>query len=123
MTFFIAVCDNFSRQLRLIAESDMEGWVHIISEKRIWEAKAQWPQTATALDAWYRLMKRSRPSDFAKLKVLFPAVDKVGPMHVFDIGGNKLRLIAVINYSSHTLFIKHILDHPQYDKARWKTNP
>ncbi len=35
--------------------------MHIITQKRIWEAKEKWPQTATALDAWYRLMKPASP--------------------------------------------------------------
>jgi mRNA interferase HigB len=64
--------------------------MHVITQKRIWEAKARWPQAATALDSWYRIMKASAPSDFAAMKRLFPAVDKVGAHHVFDIGGNKL---------------------------------
>ena len=38
------------------------------------------------------------PSDFAGLKTTFPAVDKVGPFHVFDIGENKLRLIAFVDH-------------------------
>ncbi len=50
------------------------------------------------LDAWYRLAKGVEPSDFAGLKTTFPAVDKVGPFHVFDIGENKLRLIAFVDH-------------------------
>ncbi|TWC16520.1 mRNA interferase HigB [Pseudomonas sp. SJZ101] len=72
--------------------------MHVITEKRIWEAKEKWPRSAGALDQWYRLIKRNNPSDFAAMKAIFPATDKVGPLHVLDIGGNKLRLIAVVRY-------------------------
>ena len=35
--------------------------MHVITQKRIWEAQAKWPRSATALEAWYRLMKASAP--------------------------------------------------------------
>lgn len=94
--------------------------MHVITEKRIREAKAKWPQTATALDHWYRLSKRNTPSDFSAMKAIFPAVDKVGELHVFDIGGNKLRLIAFVRYRKQKLYIKHVLDHREYDRGKWK---
>lgn len=94
--------------------------MHIVTQKRIWEAKAKWPHAATALEAWYRLVKASAPQDFAEMKKLFPATDKVGTQHVFDIGGNKLRLIAIVQYRAQKLFIQHVLDHREYDKSRWK---
>jgi len=94
--------------------------MHVIMQKRIWEAQAKWPHAATALEAWYRLIKASSPPDFAEMKRLFPATDKVGPQHVFDIGGNRLRLIAIVQYRAQKLFIQHVLDHAEYDKGKWR---
>ena len=94
--------------------------MHVITEKRIREAKDKWPTAATALDHWYQVAKRSRPLDFAAMKALFPAVDKVGELHVFNVGGNRLRLIAYVRYQSHKLYIKHVLDHREYDRGKWK---
>ena len=94
--------------------------MHIITQKRIWEAKGKWPQAANALDAWYRLMKACEPKDFAAMKALFPATDKVGRLHVFDIGGNKLRLIATVHYQFRKVYIRQVLDHAEYDKGNWK---
>nr|WP_295714042.1 type II toxin-antitoxin system HigB family toxin [uncultured Halomonas sp.] len=94
--------------------------MHVITQKRIWEAKDKWPQSATALDAWFRIMKGSEPQSFAEMKEIFPATDKVGSLHVFDIGGNKIRLIATVHYRAKRVFIRHILDHPEYDKGKWK---
>ncbi|MBC1224728.1 type II toxin-antitoxin system HigB family toxin [Nostoc sp. UCD121] len=42
---------------------------------------------------------------------------------VFNIKGNKYRLIVDIRYSSQTIFIKYVLTHPEYDKERWKDDP
>ena len=94
--------------------------MHVITQKRIWEAQAKWPRSATALEAWYRLVKASAPRDFAEMKRLFPATDKVGPLHVFDIGGNKLRLIAFVRYPTQRIYIKHLLDHREYEQDKWK---
>lgn len=94
--------------------------MRIITVKRIWKAKACWQQSANALDTWYRLLKGSKPVDFAALRALCPAVDKVGPLHVFDIGGNNVRLIAVVRYTTQKLYIRHVLDHRDYDRGQWR---
>lgn len=94
--------------------------MHAITQKRIWEAKAKCPHSATALDAWYHLMSRVEPRDFAAMKQLFPGVDKVGNKHVFDIGGNKLRLIASADYVFKKIYIRAVLDHKAYDRNHWK---
>ncbi|TBU81909.1 type II toxin-antitoxin system HigB family toxin [Pseudomonas daroniae] len=94
--------------------------MHVITQKRIWEAKNKWPNTANALDAWYRLISKVELKDFAELKQLFPSVGKVANKHVFDIGGNKLRLIAVVDYPFKKVFIRDVLDHKEYDRNQWK---
>ena len=94
--------------------------MRVITAKRIWEAKAKWPHSFTALDEWYRKIKVICPEDFSALRSFFPAADKVGPLHVFNIGGNKLRLIALVRYQTQRLYIRHVLDHRDYDKGKWK---
>lgn len=94
--------------------------MHVITHARILEATQKWPQAGTALDGSYRLMKANHPKDFAEMKRLFPAVDKVGKFHVFDIGGNKIRLIAVVMYQAKRVYIRHVLSHHEYDKGHWK---
>jgi len=94
--------------------------MHVITQKRIWEAMKAWPQSSTALESWFRIMKISEPKDFAAMKATFPATDKVGRHHVFDIGGNKIRLIAIVHYQAKRVYIRDILDHKEYDKGKWK---
>ncbi|MHA3052727.1 type II toxin-antitoxin system HigB family toxin [Acinetobacter sp. ANC 4640] len=94
--------------------------MHVITHARILEASQKWPQAETALDGWYRLIKANDPKDFAEMKRYFPVVDKVGNFHVFDIGGNKIRLIAVVMYQAKRVYIRHVLSHTEYDKGHWK---
>jgi mRNA interferase HigB len=94
--------------------------MHIISHAKIVQAQAAYPDCQGALDQWYRLTKRVVWRNFAEVKGFFPAVDKVGDKFVFDIGGNKLRLIAAIHFNTGKLFIRAVLTHCAYDKGEWK---
>jgi mRNA interferase HigB len=57
-------------------------------------------------------------STFADLKLTFNTVDKVRDFYVFDIGGNKYRLITAIHFNRQMVFIRHVFTHKEYDK--WK---
>lgn len=94
--------------------------MHIITHARIVEAQARFPDCATALDFWYRAMKHGRFETFADLKAAFGSVDKVGPLYVFDVGGNKLRLVAALHFNTGKVFIRHVLSHAEYDREQWK---
>jgi mRNA interferase HigB len=39
---------------------------------------------------------------------------------VFNIGGNKYRLIAAIHFNTRKLFVRHVLTHREYDQGDWK---
>ena len=41
-------------------------------------------------------------------------------LYVFNIGGNKYRLIAAIHFNTQRLFVRQILTHSEYDTERWK---
>lgn len=56
----------------------------------------------------------------ADLRQTFFSVDEVGELYVFNIGGNKWRLIATIAYSLQIVWVKHVLTHTEYDKGAWK---
>lgn len=94
--------------------------MHVITQSRIWEAKRRYPECASALDGWYRVVKKNQFNNFAEIKKVFNSVDKVGSVFVFDIGGNKLRLIANIHFQRKKIYIRSILTHKEYDKNKWK---
>ena len=94
--------------------------MHIVSHAKIVQAQAEHPACHGALDQWYRLAKRAIWRNFAEVKACFPAVGKVGDKFVFDIGGNKLRLIAAIHFNTRKLFIRAVMTHRAYDKGEWK---
>ena len=96
--------------------------MHIITRRRLIEFSEKHPNTSTVLDAWYRIVKQNEIPNFSKLREIFPSADKVDNLTVFNIGGNKIRLIAAIHYNTQCLYIRHILTHNEYNKEKWKAS-
>jgi mRNA interferase HigB len=94
--------------------------VHIITRKRLLEFGEKYPDTISALDHWYRTAKHNDFVSFSELRGAFAGVDQVGRLVVFNIGGNKARLIAYVVYRKKRIFIRRILTHKEYDKGKWK---
>ena len=94
--------------------------MHVITQQRIWEAKKKFPDAAGALDGWYRIIKKNKFNNFSEIKRTFNSVDKFKDVYIFDIGGNKLRLITNIHFSSQKIYIRHVLTHKEYYKGNWK---
>ncbi|MBX7256508.1 MAG: type II toxin-antitoxin system HigB family toxin [Candidatus Hydrogenedentes bacterium] len=52
--------------------------------------------------------------------LLFPSADIVDHWIVFNIGGNKYRLIASIHFNRYRVYVRHVLTHKEYDRGAWK---
>jgi len=72
------------------------------------------------LSAWHTICDKTDFENFAHLKTAFGSIDKVGKLTVFDVGGNKWRLITIINYTTHKIYVRDVLTHDQYDRSFWK---
>lgn len=94
--------------------------MHIITRKRLNEFADKYPETGSALANWYRQMKQNNFASFAELRAMFPSADQVGKLTVFNIGGNKVRLVAAIHYNRRKVYIRAVLTHPEYDEGKWK---
>jgi mRNA interferase HigB len=94
--------------------------MHVISRKRLNEFAEQHPEARASLARWYQLTKRGVFADFAELRAVFSSADQVGKLTVFNVGGNKVRLIAAIHYNRHKVYIRAVLTHSEYDEQRWK---
>ncbi len=94
--------------------------MHIITRKRLNTFAERHPDTKTALQHWYRLMKSEHFRSFAQLRKTFPDADRVDRLTVFNIGGGKARLIAAIHYNRQKVYIREVLTHDEYDRGKWK---
>ena len=94
--------------------------MHVITRKRLNDFAEKHPDTNNALANWYWLMKQNNFDSIAEIRDLFPNADKVGKLTVFNIGGNKVRLIAAIHYNRNKIYIRAVLTHKEYDEGKWK---
>jgi mRNA interferase HigB len=94
--------------------------MHVISYKKIREFCAKHDDATSSLNRWYRIVKHETFQMFTDVRQLFPSADQVGDFVVFNIGGNKYRLIAFIRYPLKRVFIRHILTHKEYGLNKWK---
>ena len=95
--------------------------MHVISQSRLREFYIEHPQAKVGLQVWYKIASKAKwetPSDVQQ--VFANKVDIVKNFTVFDIGGNKYRLITYIDYQKNKVFIRNVLTHAEYDKEQWK---
>ena len=94
--------------------------MHVISKKKLREFWDQYPDSEMPLDSWYRISKKATWQSVAETKTVFPHADAVYDCTVFNIGGNKYRLVVEIKYDRQVIYVKHVLSHKDYDKGTWK---
>ena len=80
------------------------------------------PDAKDALNNWYRAISAADWSNFHEIKEIFNSVDAVGnDRYVFDIRGNKYRLVAMIFFDVRTVYIRFVGTHAEYDKIDCST--
>jgi len=94
--------------------------MHIISRKALRQFWEHYPDSETALIRWFKLLSAANFQTFDALRSVFPSADRVGDLIVFNIGGNKYRLIASIHFNRQKVYIRYILTHSEYDRGQWK---
>jgi len=76
------------------------------------------PDATDAFLDWYKKTKQADWSTLNELKVSFLSADYVGnDLYVFNIRGNKYRLIVRTFFNIRTVFIRFIGTHTEYDKV------
>jgi mRNA interferase HigB len=96
--------------------------MHVITRKRLNEFAEKHPDAKSSLARWYAIVRKGRFLNFAQLRETFPHADQVGKFTAFNIGGNKVRLIAAVHYNRNKIYIRHVLTHQEYDAGKWKNN-
>ena len=94
--------------------------MHVITRKALVEFWTRHPDSREALARWHKIVEKSSYQSFAELRLTFPSADIVGQYTVFNIGGNKVRLIASIHYDRGRVYVRHVLTHEEYDRGIWK---
>jgi mRNA interferase HigB len=96
--------------------------VNVVSRKALKNFAKAHILAAEPLDNWYRRARKAKWKDLAEVRLDYPHADPVGKCTVFNIGGNKFRLITKISYVGQAIYIKRVLTHREYSKGGWKND-
>lgn len=94
--------------------------MHVITKRRLKEFWHKYPDAETSLLHWYVVAKQAIWHNFAEIKEFFATADQVGSCTIFNISGNKYRLIVRIEYKWEKIYVRQVLTHSEYDKGKWK---
>lgn len=86
------------------------------------QKKFIYPDSEIVLREWYNALRATDFPNFSAIRNSFSGVDLThnqinDSVHIFDVGGNKYRVVCFINYNNQTTYIKYIFTHKEYD--RW----
>lgn len=93
--------------------------MRIVSHRRLVEfySSEGHGDSQAALERWYDIAEKAEWGNLSDIKVDFPATDYVGNQHfVFNIRGNKYRLVVVVKFTIGHIFIRFVGTHSEYDK-------
>ncbi len=94
--------------------------VHIISRKALIQFWEKHPDSKIPPARWYKILDKTEFHSFAELRSVFPSVDRVKDLFIFNIAGNKYRLITSVHFNRGKVYIRHVLTHADYDRGDWK---
>ena len=88
-------------------------------------AKPDRARHATAFENWFKLTRKARWRNFQDAKATFAQTDTASgatgrTATIFDVGGNKYRILAHVDYLRQTVKMEAVMDHKEYDRNRWK---
>lgn len=93
--------------------------MHIISKKAFVEACKKYPAQKQHTMEVFKILKKGTFKSPLELKEVFNSLDNFkykDKWWVIDVGGNKLRMIAFIQFVQNRIYVKHIVSHADYDK-------
>jgi len=103
--------------------------MRVISKTRLrefWESRRERADAKVPLLQWYDIVDKAIWKTPAEVKNLsgknvdFVQVNSGNIVAVFNIHGNKYRLIAAIHYNFPRVFVLRVLTHVEYDTEKWK---
>ncbi len=99
--------------------------MRVISLKPLREFWARHADAKEPLRAWYKTVLEAEWKSLQGARATYPHTDGVETEYgetltVFNIGGNKYRLIARIRYEYQLVNVRFVLTHAEYNKGKWK---
>lgn len=99
--------------------------MRVISRMALREFWDRHTDAESGLGDWYKTARQARWKNIVGVRRYAPNADavKVGSgntVTVFNIAGNKYRLVTAIHYNTGIVYILRVMTHAEYSKDRWK---
>ncbi len=96
--------------------------MHVISRKRLADFWKTHPRAEGPLKAWHQVVERAKWKCFGDIKQTYHSADLVGKCVVFNLGGNKFRLVVTVAFKYKRVYIRSVMTHAEYNKENGRTN-
>jgi len=70
----------------------------------------------TSIATWLTIARLANWKNLNDLRLTWRYTDCVKGQTIFNIKGNKYRLLAIVNYASQTIIVKNLITHAEYSK-------
>lgn len=99
--------------------------MRIISERKLREFSqdvtgAEASRRKRVMREWINVVRCADWGNLSEIKRTFNSADAYGDCVIFDVGGNKYRIIGKVGYQKHVVFIRFVLTHFEYDEKKWQ---
>jgi mRNA interferase HigB len=99
--------------MRIIKPATVKGWA------------SRHGDAGAALERWMTLIEDAEWKNLTEMRAVIPSADEVTVasgrrVAVFNIGGNKYRLIAAVHYNTQIVYVLLFMTHAEYNKDKWK---
>jgi mRNA interferase HigB len=97
--------------------------MHLISISRLRVVISQYPDVENQIEDWDIIVRSADWQNLIEVQQTYSSAEAVGNFTVFNIKGNRYRLIVSIDYQKQIVYFKYFLTHAEYDKEKWKNDP
>lgn len=94
--------------------------MNVISRKRLELFWLEHVDAQSSLKSWYINCRKASWSNLDEVRKIYPHADAVGDCTVFNVSGNKYRLIVKIRYKYQRIYVIRVMSHKEYDRGKWK---
>ncbi|NEO84254.1 MAG: type II toxin-antitoxin system HigB family toxin [Spirulina sp. SIO3F2] len=97
--------------------------MHLIAIRNLRRDASKYPDLMPVVEAWYKVVQAAQWQNLEDVRRIFSSAEAVGNFTVFNLKGNRYRLIVGLDYERQMIFYKYLLTHAEYDKDKWKNDP
>jgi mRNA interferase HigB len=99
--------------------------MRVIKRSRVHGFCRAHPDAETSLKSWLRIVRHANWRNFTGVRSVYPSADAVKVQSgrtvvVFNIGGNKYRMIVAVHYNTAKVYVLRFLTDEEYDEGHWK---